>query len=220
MTPASIAPLLVPYAQHSSMFPDPLLSQLSVYLDLLLRWNARTNLTAIRAPEEIVSRHFGESLFAARKILSAVSTPAANPSTLADIGSGAGFPGIPIKLWSMQIKSPLHVSLIESHHKKATFLREAIRTLQLSEIDVQATRAEQVSQRFNVVTLRAVERFADILPTAASLVQPKGYIALLIGDDQIATSRALLPTFKWDEPAPIPNSQRRVLLLGQAPEGT
>ena len=70
--------------------PDELLGQLSAYLDLLLRWNAKTNLTAIREPEEMVRRHFGESLFVAAHL------PAC--STLLDLGSGAGFPGLPIQL--------------------------------------------------------------------------------------------------------------------------
>src|SRR5579871_4821290 len=73
-----------------------LIEQLQVHLDLLLRWNARVNLTAVRSPEQIVARHFGESLFTA---LTLSRHPAFQPAgTLADVGSGAGFPGIPIKL--------------------------------------------------------------------------------------------------------------------------
>ena len=87
LSESAIADLLTPYLERGS---PSLYSQLSAYLDLLLKWNARTNLTAIREPEEIVRRHFGESLFAAQHL--------GHPDTLLDFGSGAGFPGIPIAL--------------------------------------------------------------------------------------------------------------------------
>src|SRR5882757_500792 len=117
LSDSAIADLLTPY------LPDPpttLIAQLSTYLDLLLKWNARTNLTAIRDPEEIVRRHFGESLFAARHL---------DPDTasLLDFGSGAGFPGLPIAL----LRNDIQVTLAESQNKKAAFLREAVRSLNL-----------------------------------------------------------------------------------------
>ena len=216
MTSADIASLLVPYLEQTgsaSNLPEVLLHQISAYVDLLLRWNARTNLTAIRSPEEIVARHFGESLFAAQQLFPAGNSRATPAATLADIGSGAGFPGIPIKLWV----PALHVTLIEAHQKKATFLREAIRTLELTNVEVQATRAEQVTQTFDVVTLRAVEHFPEILPTAASRVNPGGRLALLIGTDQVAVAKSLLSTAKWEEPRSIPNSQRSVVLIAHLP---
>jgi 16S rRNA (guanine527-N7)-methyltransferase len=218
MTPNVIAPLMVLYLENNGqgiVLPETLLSQISIYVDLLLRWNARTNLTAIRSPEEIITRHFGESLFAAQQIF-----PAGNSATdlatttLADVGSGAGFPGLPIKIWAPQ----LHVTLIESHQKKATFLREVIRALELTSVEVQATRAESITQSFDTVTLRAVERFDQVLPAAARLVRTGGRVALLISEDQIPLAKTLLPAYKWDEPRPIPNSQRRVVFVGNAPE--
>src|ERR1700688_350933 len=136
----AIADLLTPY------LPDPpatLLPQLSTYLDLLLKWNARTNLTAIRDPEEIVRRHFGESLFAARHL-----DPDA--TTLLDFGSGAGFPGLPIAL----LRPEITVTLAESQNKKATFLREAVRTLALP-TEVWSGRVESMppSRLFHTVAL-------------------------------------------------------------------
>ena len=206
--------------EHSTTrtsLPESLILQISNYLEILLRWNARTNLTAVRAPEEVVTRHFGESLFAAQKLFP--DEFGAGKSTLADVGSGAGFPGIPIRLWSSEFTNPpLQVTLIESHQKKATFLREVIRALHLANIEVQATRAEQVAQTFDAVTLRAVEHFNQILPTAATLVAPSGFLALLIGQEQIATAESLLPTFQWDKPHTIPNSTSRVLLIGRRPQ--
>src|SRR6185437_7191560 len=131
--------------------------QLSLYLDLLLKWNARTNLTAIRDPKEIVRRHFCESLFAARHLAS--DTPA-----LLDLGSGAGFPGLPIALLYPQI----HVTLAESQNKKATFLREVVRTLELPHVEVWSGRAEALppARLFHTVTLRAVDNMAAALIAA------------------------------------------------------
>ena len=108
--------------------------QLSNYLDLLLKWNARTNLTAIWEPEEIVRRHFGESLFAGRQVGAA--------KTLLDFGSGAGFPGIPMQL----LWPEMAVMLAESQGKKAAFLREAVRTLGLRS-QVWAGRVEKMPVR-------------------------------------------------------------------------
>jgi 16S rRNA (guanine527-N7)-methyltransferase len=133
----------------ADFYPSPsglLLSQLSTYLDLLLKWNARTNLTAIRHPEAIVRRHFGESLFTAAHLPPAES--------LLDIGSGAGFPGLPIQL----AIPTLAVTLAESQGKKAGFLREAVRVLGLR-TEVWGDRVEKMpaARTFDVVTLRAVD---------------------------------------------------------------
>jgi 16S rRNA (guanine527-N7)-methyltransferase len=220
------------------------LQHISMYIDILSRWNARVNLTAIRDPEQIVTRHFGESLFAARHLfprassvppVTAVVKDFARPlapvglaidqrrvenETLADLGSGAGFPGIPIKLWAPH----LTLTLIESNHKKTAFLREIIRALTLTDVNVFPGRAQEflhpeAGQRsdFDVVTLRAVERFHNILPVAANLVSPGGRLALLIGASQLDAARSTLPAFAWNHPAPVPLSQSRILLVGHAP---
>src|SRR5260370_9522 len=120
----------------SGLTPAALLPKLSPDPDLLLKWNARTNLTAIRDPEEIVRRHFGESLFAARHLNP--TTPDPSPMTLLDFGSGAGFPGLPIAL----LRPDLQVTLAESQNKKAAFLREAVRTLILPNVEVWDARVE------------------------------------------------------------------------------
>jgi 16S rRNA (guanine(527)-N(7))-methyltransferase RsmG len=257
------------------------LEHISTYIDILLRWNARINLTAIRDPEEIVTRHFGESFFAARHLFPdkinlvtaaracpeqaqriewrcsakpssavpdndagelrgraalqgratdreeigalapAVTGPTTNETperrmiTAADIGSGAGFPGIPIKLWAPDIS----LTLIESNHKKATFLREIARALTLTNIDIKTARAESLSgEAFDLVTLRAVERFEMILPVAARLVAPGGRLALLIGSSQFDKARTELkddlPTaFTWSDPQPIAASHSRILAI-------
>jgi 16S rRNA (guanine527-N7)-methyltransferase len=188
------------------------LQHISTYIDILLRWNARMNLTAVRDPEEIVTRHFGESLFAARHLFPPGSFPAASGvQSVADVGSGAGFPGLPIKLWAPRVA----LTLIESNHKKATFLREVTRALTLTDVDIQNVRAEALTaNQFDTVTLRAVERFQTILPLAASLVAPAGRLTLLIGAAQQDQATATLPKFTWQAPVPIPHSRARVLLIG------
>ncbi len=236
------------------------LDQISIYIDLLLGWNARINLTAVRTPEEIVTRHFGESLFAARYLLpcgagtpahvephlatglsktgatggtpvevhaevrpnrphdsqtssqdanQSGTSPLPKPGSVIDLGSGAGFPGIPIKIWS----PPTPVTLIESSQKKVAFLREVIRALTLTDINVFSRRAEDYpAASAPLLTLRAVERFEAILPAAARLLSPGGTLALLIGQSQVAQAQILLPTFRWREPLPIPLSNSRLLV--------
>jgi len=170
------------------------------------------NLTAIRQPEEIVTRHFGESLFAARHLFPAgVRTDHSSDQSVIDLGSGAGFPGMPIKIWAPEIT----LTLIESTQKKATFLREVARALTLTNINVFSGRAEHHSNSSaQVVTLRAVERFESILPTATNLVAPKGRLAILIGEAQLATVQTLTPNFMWTSPKPVPLSSTRILAIG------
>src|ERR1700679_3244832 len=169
-----IAHLIAPYLGGAPS-PDGLTAQLSTYLDLLLKWNARTNLTAIREPEEIVRRHFGESLFAGIHLGQRLGADA----TLLDFGSGAGFPGLPIQL----LHPGLRVTLAESQGKKASFLREAVRTLQLPS-EIWAARVETIpaSRRFHAVTLRAVDNMQQALADARTRVTPGGCLATLSTD--------------------------------------
>jgi 16S rRNA (guanine527-N7)-methyltransferase len=193
-----------------------------MYIDILLRWNSRINLTAIRDPEEIVTRHFGESLFVARQLLPSDAHAGTAPlrrlaeqspaPCVADIGSGAGFPGVPIKLWDPNIS----LTLIESNHKKATFLREVARSLTLTDVNILNVRAEEVAQRFDLVTLRAVERFAETLPDAARLLAPAARLALLITAAQIKTARSILQNVSWEASLAIPGSKSRILLVARA----
>ncbi len=208
MNSARIAALLEPFLP--TPLAPPALQQISIYIDLLLRWNARINLTAIRDPEQIVTRHFGESLFLARHLFpaSAVSPARLPLPAVLDIGSGAGFPALPLKIWAPEI--PL--TLIESNHKKAAFLREVSRALTLTNINVMTARAETVTATADVVTLRAVEHFASILPTAVRLLNPQGRLALLIGAAQLPVLAAV--PLRWASPIPIPNSQTRLLTVG------
>ena len=193
--------LLLPFGLDLS---SAQLASLLTYLNLLLRWNRKINLTALRTPEECVTRLFGESLYLARWI--------ELRGQLLDVGSGAGFPGLAIKICRPQLR----VTLIESNHKKATFLREVVRSLALTKVDVFCGRAEDYARdRAAVVTLRAVERFDEILPVAASLVGAAGRLALLIGVAQCPRVASLTPDLQWNQLIPIPLSHNRVLLVGK-----
>jgi 16S rRNA (guanine527-N7)-methyltransferase len=207
MNDGRIRELLTPFLDSASLSTNRI-DLVTVYLDLLLRWNSKINLSSVREPEEIVTRHFGESFFAARRLF-----PNRDSATTAiDLGSGAGFPGLPMKIWS----STLDLTLIEANQKKAVFLREVVRTLGLAQVSVLAERAEDAHALAELVSLRAVERFEKTLPIARQLLKPRGRIALLIGSAQVETARSLLSDIRWVEPIPIPLSRNRVLLVGQA----
>jgi 16S rRNA (guanine527-N7)-methyltransferase len=232
-----IAELLSPFLGETHL-SDAQLCQVSTYLDLLLRWNSKINLTAVRDPEEIIARHFGESLFAARHLYKISRVPNFSPlveeltpankhtsvaRTAVDIGSGAGFPGLPIKIFAAEIE----LTLVESNQKKAAFLREVIRSLQLAGVAVWPSRAEQLNSTADLVTLRAVEQFETILPVAERLVARRGRLATLIGISQFETAKSALGssrsqirtassqigTTAWTEPIPIPLSRNRVLAI-------
>ena len=212
MQACRIGELLEPFLgppEVRRLAPDAL-ELISTHIDILQRWNARMNLTAIRSPEQIVTRHFGESLFAARVLRHAGAFAVA--PTLSDIGSGAGFPGIPIKLLVPEVR----LTLIESHHKKATFLREVIRVLALGDAEVFGGRAETWGQTASVVTLRAVEKFESVLPVAAGLVAAEGTLCLLTAESQSETARAILGQ-AWNPPnrQRIPGSAGRIVWLVQ-----
>jgi 16S rRNA (guanine527-N7)-methyltransferase len=210
METARIADLLTPFTGGEDLAPR-LLGALQRYLDLLLRWNARVNLTAVRDPEAIVTRHFGESLFAARVLLGGRGEGATTES-VADVGSGAGFPGIPMKLFT----SALELTLIESHNKKAVFLREVVRSLELEHAEVFRGRAEQWGKIADLVTLRAVEKFEWALQVAASLVAKNGRLGLLVGTGQVATAQQVLGgDWKWAEPMNVPGSKARVVVAAR-----
>jgi len=203
-----IADLLGPFLDPDSLSPAQL-RQVSIYLELLLRWNARIGLTAVRDPEEIITRHFGESFFAARHLFS----PDAPAATAIDIGSGAGFPGFPLKIFSPS----LDLTLVESNNKKVAFLREVVRALDLpTGVRVLASRAEDVESTTTLVTIRAVERFENALPIARKLLAPNGRLALLIGSAQRQTAESSLPDLRWEMPIALPLSTNRILLIGVA----
>jgi len=195
LTPSEIARLLIPFLPAP---PKGLAEKLSLYLELLLKWNARTNLTAIRTPEEIVTRHFGESLF--------TGTVLPPTQTLLDYGTGAGFPGLPIAL----LRPEIRVTLAESQNKKVSFLREAVRTLNVP-VEIWAKRVEEMppTRRFDTVTLRAV----DAMVPAIQGAEPRAAQHLVILTSQSGAKEIpMLEAFTPPESTPMPQSEDRIVL--------
>ena len=183
--------------------PPGLSDQFGIYAALLMRWNTRTNLTAIRDEDGILRRHFAECIVCARTLPAGIGS-------LLDFGSGAGLPGIPIAL----CRSEIAVSLAESQGKKAAFLREAARTLGLR-LEVHSGRAEALERQFDCVTLRAVDRMEKAVHAATSLVATGGWIALLVTEaEQEQMKTAWGGLFSWREAVKLPGDSR-LLLLGQ-----
>jgi 16S rRNA (guanine527-N7)-methyltransferase len=211
---ARISALVRPFLEEPL---SPLqLEQVSIYIDTLLRWNARINLTALRSPEEIVTRHFGESFFLARHLFphKDKEESTGKGGRVLDIGSGAGFPGLPLKIWNQE----MDLTMIESNHKKAIFLREVVRTLGLDNVVVGTDRAERLGSdprflRSDFVTFRAVENFQKILHLAVTFLVPGGRLALLLGASQSGSLREVSGV-RWEEPILVPQSHSRILAIG------
>jgi 16S rRNA (guanine527-N7)-methyltransferase len=201
MTPERLQELLAEYIEQP--LSSRQVEQLLAYLDLLLKWNAKTNLTAIREPDQIVTRHFGESLALAEMVDELAGIEAS-----ADLGSGAGFPGLPLAIYCPEIK----VTLIESQNKKATFLKEVVRTLDLANVSVLNQRAEEVALKFDVVTMRAVERFTQALMVGSLMLKPGGWLAVLLSTQQLGEIKGVLVhrRIAWQEKTLSANA--RVLL--------
>jgi 16S rRNA (guanine527-N7)-methyltransferase len=176
------------------------------YIRILLQWNEKLNLTAIRDPLEILHRHFCESMYAGV----ALSLKAGR---LADIGSGPGFPGVPLKILCPE----LELFLVESNIKKGTFLAEVVRDLGLSNTRVLISRYEELSEEvvpLDYVCSRALGEFDKFLAWASSeRVAAKNVIMWVGGRDLEEIQK--IDGWEWDEPVAIPQSLRRFLLLGR-----
>jgi len=176
------------------------------YIKILRHWNEKLNLTAIREPLEILYRHFCESMFAA------VAVPVEN-GRLADIGSGPGFPGIPLKI----LRPELEISLVESNIKKGTFLAEVIRELGLANSRVLINRYEELGEELapvDFICSRALGEFATFLEWAASDRVAASRVILWVGGRDLDEIRKS-DRWEWQEPIAVPQSLRRYLLVGQ-----
>jgi 16S rRNA (guanine527-N7)-methyltransferase len=180
---------------------------LLTYLDLLLRWNQKINLTAIRTPEECVTRHFGESLYLARWIKL--------EGRLLDIGSGAGFPGLALKI----AFPALAVTLLEPVAKKRAFLKEVARACQMESVEVRSERLEDFIRResavvFDSVTVRAVGELGRLIPGAGMLLKAGGRLCLWMSEEQVASLIGTEERFHWEPAIPLPLSHRREIRVG------
>ena len=173
---------------------DPALAPpLLDYLALLARWNATYNLTAVRDPREMLSKHLLDSL--------AMQPFVRDIATLADLGTGPGLPGIPLA-----IATPgLQVTLVESNGKKARFLREAVRTLKLGNARVAESRAEALDApgAFDAITARALATLPDILAVGGHLPRPGGRLLAMKGAVPREEIAALPPGWRLEAVHPL-----------------
>jgi len=187
---------------------DAQIEAIRKYVNLLLLWNHKVSLTSIVDPGEILDRHFGESMFAAAKF-------SILKGRLADVGSGAGFPGLALKI----IRPELHVTLIEANAKKSAFLAEVARDLGLNGVDVLRARYEDLplgAIQADFIAARAVGRLPQLLEWVRGSLSPAGQMVLWLGA-QDAENILRVREWNWTGPVPIPRSRRRVLLAGQKP---
>ncbi len=175
------------------------------YIALLQRWNEKLNLTAIRDPLEILVRHFCESMYGG---VSAGLTA----GRLADIGSGAGFPGIPLKI----LHPDLELFLVESNIKKGTFLAEVLRDLELKNAKVLISRYEELGEDLaplDFVCSRALGDFGPFLAWAGSREVAAKRVVLWIGGRDLDEAKKSAE-WEWQEPIAVPQSLRRYILVG------
>jgi len=184
---------------------DDQVLQIQQYIKILLTWNEKVNLTAIRDPLEILHRHFCESMYAAEAL-------PFEKGRLADVGSGGGFPGLALKI----IRPGLQVFLVESNIKKVTFLAEVIRELGLTGAQVLARRYEELGEEIaplDYVCSRALGEFPSFLEWAKSEQTAARQVVLWIGARDLPEIQKI-NTWEWQEPIPVPHSLRRLLLVG------
>jgi 16S rRNA (guanine527-N7)-methyltransferase len=177
--PASLAPRLRAGLAELGLAPDPLADRLLAYLTLLLQWNRAYNLTAIRDPDEMLTKHLLDSLSIHPHVR----------GSLADIGTGPGLPGIPLAL----ALPGLQVSLVETAGKKARFLREAVRHLGLEGVRVHDARAQDVPEtgRHDCLAARAFGTLGEILAAGGHLLKSGGRLLAMKGREPAEEIAAL-----------------------------
>ncbi len=210
LSESQVRKLLVPFGVGLT---SQQISRLLAYLDLLLRWNTRINLTGLRRAEESVTRHFGESL--------CLATFEGLEGRLLDIGSGAGFPGLALKI----VFPALQVTLLEPVGKKRAFLKEVARVCQMESVEVRSERLDEFvkqwvetgqRERFDAATSRAVGDLSRLIPQATGCLKLGGGLYLWLsqgqGQEVAMASKGLM---EWADPIPIPLGQRRQIWRGR-----
>lgn len=198
-----IAKILAGYGVKPS---DSQCDRIKSYISLLLRWNRSISLTTVTEESEILKFHFGESLFA----LSAVE---GTQCRLADVGAGAGFPGLPLRMFSERME----LILVESNAKKCAFLSEVVRELALSNVRVLRARFENVTElrgQLDAVASRALGGYDELLKWSIESLRTGGKILLWLGEDEARRISSTSPSWDWRHPMQIPGSRRRFLLSG------
>ncbi len=181
--------------------------QLLTYLNLLLKWNLKMNLTSVRDARECVSRHFGESLYLARWT--------ELRGTLLDIGSGAGFPGLALKIAFPHLQT----TLLEPVTKKRAFLKEVAEACRMESVDVRSERLEDYVREgqlplFSTATARAVGHLEHLVNLAAQCLEPGGRLCLWLSRGQRLALGAVRAGLVWNPPITLPLSQQREIWVG------
>lgn len=179
--------------------------QINQYIDLLQHWNRKISLTTVDSLNGILRFHFGESIFA-------LNLCDFTSGRLADVGSGAGFPGLALKIFCPE----LDVVLIEPNLKKSAFLAEVVRSLNLASINILSKRFEQSSIEagsLQFVTCRALAQSQRLISWSSSAISMGGSLVLWLSTEAVAELQKQ-SEFKWKEPKVIPGSKRRAILIG------
>jgi 16S rRNA (guanine527-N7)-methyltransferase len=187
------------------------MEQIASYMDLLTRWNRAINLTSILDPGEVIRRHFAESIYITRFV--------DLRGAILDVGSGAGFPGLAIKI----ARPELRVVLLEPVAKKRAFLKEVVRECKLDEVEVSGCRVEDYSAQalggFESATVRAVGNLPVILRATGRCLKPSGSVYLWLAGDEgpqyALDGSGYGGLFRWSEPTPLPMSRDRKIWRGR-----
>lgn len=181
-----------------------LCEKIRIYVSTLLQWNAKISLTTITDPEQILRVHFGESFFAAN--VSGIAN-----RRVADIGTGAGFPGIPIRM----VRQAVQLTLVEAVAKKAAFLGEVLRKINISGVNIIRCRMEDISDAagFDLITARALGKYNDLLRWSKARLSQTGKIVLLLGRAE-AEYLSQNAEWVWNEPEIVPDTSARAVLIG------
>lgn len=192
-------------ADYGFQADDGYCVRVMVYVELLLRWNRRMSLTAVTEPLDVVKFHFGESLVG-------IAAAGIENGRLADLGSGAGFPGLPIAM----AKPGLRATLIESNARKAVFLEEVRRELGLANVTVRRGRFEGSSDGgwFDFLAARALGEHREVLEWSANHLESGGRSVLWVGSDGLAEIEGV-PGWEWNDPVRIPGTNDRFVAVGR-----
>ena len=199
-----ISAALHPYLREP--LSEAQLANIATYIRLLKKWNQTIPLTSIEDQTEIVARHFGESLFAATPL-------PMEHGRLADVGTGAGFPGLALKI----VAPELQLVLVEPNIKKCAFLREAQAALRFTGVEVIRKRYEDFAAEphsFDFICSRALGHYKQLLQWAKPALKNSGHVLLWLGVDD-SNSITRIKGWHWGLPEKIPESRRRVILIGR-----
>ena len=205
METSHILHLLQPFGLELAV---PQVEAIRVYLTLLLRWNQKINLTGIRTEEECVTRHFGECLY--------LTTTESISGRLVDVGSGAGFPGLALKI----VRPELSVILLEPSTKKRAFLKEVVRQCNVADVHITGQRMEEFSgggesRNVDIVTARGLRHREEIAAMSNKLLVSSGKLCLWLTRRDAEELARRMGSFRWKSPVALPLTRERVILVGE-----